>query len=84
MGPVCSKDKKMGKQTTHKPHLQQTFAKEAISNYLQVEMGVAKRIVLKEDAVPTIYPVNEDESASTSSMLATNETSCPASALQVT
>ena len=60
------------------------FAKEAISNYLQVEMGVAKRILLKEDAVPTIYPFNKDESASTSSMLETNETSCPASALQVT
>ena len=32
------------------------FCKEAISNYLQVEMGVAKRLVLTEDPVPTIYP----------------------------
>ena len=34
------------------------LCKEAISNYLQVEMGVAKRLVLTEDAVPTIYPSN--------------------------
>ena len=32
------------------------FCKEAISNYLQVEMGVAKRLVSTKDAVPTIYP----------------------------
>ena len=42
------------------------FCKEAISNYMQVEMGVAKRLVLTEDAVPTIYPSIESESATTS------------------
>ena len=42
------------------------FCKEAISNYLQVELGVAKRLVLTEDAVPTIYPSIESESATTS------------------
>ena len=30
------------------------FCKEVIANYLEVEMGVAKRLVLTEDAVPTI------------------------------
>ena len=32
------------------------FCREVIANYLEVEMGVAKRLVLIEDAVPMINP----------------------------
>ena len=32
------------------------FARDAISNHLQVEMGIAKKVNLQENAVPTIYP----------------------------
>ena len=42
------------------------FSREAISNYYQVEMSLAKRFILTNDAVPTIYPSLELESATTS------------------
>ena len=53
------------------------FCKEAISNYLQVEMGVAKRLVLTEDAVPTIYPSIKSELATTSTGNENSDTAEP-------
>ena len=34
------------------------FSRDAISNYLKVEMGIAKKMNMQENAVPTIYPLS--------------------------
>ena len=50
------------------------FSREAISNYFQVEMGVAKRLTLTEDAIPTIYPSTESDSTATCNRPANSDT----------
>ena len=61
------------------------FSKEAIANYFQVEMGITKRFILTEDAVPTVYPSTEPESNTASIRHVSNDTaaSCSASASKV-
>ena len=50
------------------------FSREAISNYFHVEMGVAKRLTLTEDAIPTIYPSTESDSTDKCNRQANSDT----------
>lgn len=60
------------------------FPREALSNYFQVEMGISRRLILTEDAVPSIiYPSTGPAIASKSHTGSASTVSCFASASQV-